>query len=51
MSCKCSSWDMDEGYKCSITGDRCVFMIPNSKRCAELYGEGPDVENEGLENE
>lgn len=42
---------MDEGYKCSITGDRCVFMVPNSKRCTELYGEGPDAENEDLEDE
>lgn len=46
MSCKCSKWDMDEGYKCSITGDRCAFMIPNSKRCAEEFGEGPDVNKE-----
>ena len=43
MSCKCSKYDMDEGYKCSVTGDRCVFMIPNSKACAEMYGEGPDA--------
>jgi hypothetical protein len=34
---------MDEGYKCSVTGDRCVFMIPNSKACWEMYGEGPDA--------
>lgn len=45
MSCKCSSWDIDEGYKCGVTGDRCIYMIPNSKRCAEEYGEGPEAEN------
>ena len=50
MSCKCSSWDMDEGYKCSVTGDSCVFMTPNSKSCAELYGEGPDAENDELKD-
>lgn len=43
MSCKCAKWDMDDGYKCSVTDDGCIFMIPNSKACAEMYGEGPDV--------
>lgn len=51
MSCKCSKYDMDEGYKCSVTGDRCVFMIPNSKACAEMYGEGPDEDHEEIELE
>ena len=46
MSCKCASFDEDEGWKCSVSGDRCVYMIPNSKACAEMYGEGPDVVNE-----
>ncbi|MGU8770525.1 hypothetical protein ACV3RY_14955 [Clostridium perfringens] len=41
MSCSCSKFDIDEGFKCSITGDRCVFMFPNAKACYELYGEGP----------
>ncbi|EHK2404556.1 TPA: hypothetical protein R9N60_001704 [Clostridium perfringens] len=41
MSCSCSKFDIDEGFKCSITGDRCVFMFPNEKACYELYGEGP----------
>lgn len=44
MSCKCASFDLDEGWKCSISGDRCIYMFPDSKRCAEEYGEGPDVE-------
>ncbi len=51
MSCKCSKYDMDEGYKCSVTGDRCAFMIPNSKACAEMFGEGPDADNEEIELE
>ena len=45
MSCKCANFDSDEGWKCSVSGDRCVYMIPNSKACAEMYGEGPDVVN------
>jgi ribosomal protein L24E len=51
MSCKCSKYDMDEGYKCSVTGERCVFMIPNSKACAEVYGEGPDADSKEVELE
>lgn len=31
------------GYGCSITEGPCVFLYPNSKACAEEYGEGPDV--------
>ena len=27
--------------KCRVTGDRCVFMIPDEKLCYELFGEGP----------
>lgn len=46
MSCKCASWDSDRGNVCSVTGDGCMFMIPNSKACAEMYGEGPDADNE-----
>lgn len=46
MSCKCANFDSDEGWKCSVSGDRCVYMIPNSKACAEMYGEGPDAVNE-----
>ncbi|MDM8310785.1 hypothetical protein QUW36_01815 [Clostridium cadaveris] len=45
MSCKCAKYDEDEGrYYCEVTGNGCVFYIPNSKRCAELFDEGPDVE-------
>lgn len=50
MSCKCANFDSDEGWKCSVSGDRCVFMIPNSKACAETYGEGPDVDQDRCED-
>ena len=46
MSCKCAkSTDEFHGWECDITGGACAFLIPNSKRCAEVYGEGPDVES------
>ena len=44
MSCKAAKFDPDEGrYYCDVSGDQCMYYIPNSKRCAEKYGEGPDA--------
>lgn len=46
MSCKCAiATDEYSGWECSITGGRCMFLVPNSKKCAEIYGEGPDAED------
>jgi hypothetical protein len=47
MNCKCASYDLEEGWKCSVSGDRCMYFIPDSKTCAEEYGEGPDADSEG----
>jgi len=45
MSCKCAKYDLEDGrYNCSVTGDDCMYMIPDSKKCAEEWGEGPDVD-------
>ncbi|ADL53251.1 hypothetical protein [Clostridium cellulovorans] len=46
MSCKCAEFDEDEGWICDVTGDRCMYFIPDSKKCAEQFGEGPDAESE-----
>jgi hypothetical protein len=47
MSCKCATLQVDEGrYKCSVSSDGCMYMIPNSKRCAEQFEEGPDAVND-----
>lgn len=43
MACTCARFDTDEGWTCKITGGRCEFYIPNSKLCAEMFGEGPDA--------
>lgn len=44
MSCKAVKFDSDEGrYYCDVSGDQCMYYIPNSKKCAEEYGEGPDA--------
>ena len=47
MAGKCKyAYHTDEyhGYGCSITEGACMFLYPDSKKCAEEYGEGPDVE-------
>ncbi len=51
MACKCSTFDPEEGrYYCSVSGDQCMYYIPNSKQCAEDYGEGPDAVDEEEDN-
>ncbi|MDD3404585.1 MAG: hypothetical protein PHQ72_14735 [Hespellia sp.] len=47
MSCKyAKTTDEYHGWECSVTGGACMFLFPNSKACAEKYGEGPDAETE-----
>ena len=42
--CSCASrTDEYNGWKCSVTDGACMFLYPNSKACAEIYGEGPDA--------
>lgn len=42
--CSCATiTDQWHGYECEVTGGACVFLRPNSKACAEIYGEGPDA--------
>lgn len=48
MICKCAKpTDEFHGWECSVSGGSCMFLFPDSKRCAEVYGEGPDVVEEG----
>lgn len=45
MACRCAkSTDQFHGYECEVNGGACLFLYPDSKRCAEMYGEGPDVD-------
>ena len=42
--CMSSTFDFELGrYMCDVSGDGCMYMIPNSLRCAEDYGEGTDA--------
>ena len=35
--------DEFHGWRCTITDGECVFLFPDSKACAERYGDGPDA--------
>lgn len=46
MGCLCAiKTDEYHGFECSISGGACMYLNPDSKRCAREYGEGPDVGN------
>ena len=36
--------DEFHGWGCNVSGDSCMFLVPNSKACAEQFGEGPDAD-------
>ncbi len=45
MTCKCAKQtDEFHGWACTITDGACAFLLPDSRLCAAVYGEGPDVE-------
>lgn len=49
MACKAARrTDEYHGWECEITEGACMFLCPDSKACAEMYGEGPDA-NKGAE--
>jgi len=41
-------WNWEEcgemGWECTITGGACMFLLPDSRLCAAVCGEGPDDE-------
>lgn len=44
MACSCAiKTDEYHGWECQVSGGACMFLNPNSKRCAEEYEEGPDA--------
>lgn len=44
MGCKAAKQtDQYHGWECEITEGACMFLYPDSKACAEVYGEGPDA--------
>lgn len=46
MGCLCAiETDEYHGFECPVSGGACMYLYPDSKRCAREYGEGPDVGN------
>lgn len=42
--CKAAkSTDEHHGWECDISGGACMFLVPSSASCAQMYGEGPDA--------
>jgi len=51
MACKCARrTDEWHGWKCTITGGECMYLMPDSKACARDFGEGPDADNNYSDN-
>lgn len=47
MACKCAKvTDEWHGWECTVSGGECMYLMPDSKRCAEEFGEGPDATDE-----
>lgn len=36
--------DEFHGWACGVTGGCCAFLMPDSKLCAAVFGEGPDAD-------
>lgn len=51
MNCKCARHtDEFHGWACSVSDGPCMFMVPDSKQCAEKYNEGPDANQDKCED-
>jgi len=51
MACKCARrTDEWHGWKCTITGGECMYLMLDSKACARDFGEGPDADNNYSDN-
>jgi len=37
MACKHAKFDEDNWYTCNITGDSCMFVVPNKDACDKRY--------------
>lgn len=49
MSCKYAKYEVDEGrYYCNVTGDQCIYLVPNRSKCES---DGYDEEFEEIDYE
>lgn len=50
MSCASALLNSEGGFRCSVSGNGCVFIAPDSKLCAAIYQEGPDAKRDKCED-
>lgn len=43
MACRNAVFSIDDWFTCSITGDSCKFINPDSAECAKRFNEGPNA--------
>lgn len=43
MSCRNAIFSIDDWFTCSVTGDSCKFINPDSVECARRFNEGPNA--------
>lgn len=43
FGCSCAHKNEDGYNECAVTGDQCMYHIPNAWACAKKWGEGPCV--------
>ena len=51
MGCAAAKKNEDGRFTCDVSGDDCMFLFPNSKKCAEKFGEGPDANYDDIKLE
>lgn len=45
MACSCARRSGEfHGWRCTVSGDSCMFLKPNARACATTFGEGPEAE-------
>lgn len=43
MSCRNAVFSLDDWFICTITGESCRFINPDSAECARRFNEGPNA--------
>lgn len=43
MACRNAVFSLDDWFICTITGESCRFINPDSAECARRFNEGPNT--------
>lgn len=44
MGCKNAKINDEGRYDCKVSGDECIYLIPNGEQCKKDYGHGDEEE-------